>query len=145
MKKYLKILLPLLITIVGSFLLIKFGKTDYDTIHLPKFAPKSFVFVIAWTIVYLLMYISVRTCQENKKIVFLYDCVLFSHLLWNLIFFFLGYYLIGLILLIIIYFTSWVFAYYLYNCKKSAFFMNIFYLIWLLVAIYLNIGVVLLN
>lgn len=145
MKKYLRILLPILLTSVGSFLLIKFGKVNYETLNLPKFAPQKFVFSIAWTLIYILMYLSVRPCVENKKIIFLYDCLLFSHGLWVFLFFFLGYSLISLILLLILYFLSWVFVYYLYNFKKSSFYLNVFYLVWLLIAIYLNIGVVILN
>jgi tryptophan-rich sensory protein len=57
----------------------------------------------------------------------------------------MGLFLVALLELIILYFTSWVFVYYLSLNNKAYFYLNLPYLIWLLIATYLNIGIMLLN
>ena len=145
MKKYLKVLLPLIICIAISSLFIYFGKVSYNNIITPKFAPPSFIFPIVWTIIYLLFYFTMIKYHEDNTIYRLYIIVLLTHILWNFAFFFLGYFLIGLIILVIMYFISWIFVYYLSQKDKKLFYIYLIYLIWLMIAMYLNIGVFLLN
>lgn len=145
MKKILKVLLPLLICITISSLFVCFGKIDYSNIIRPKYSPKSFVFPLVWSFIYIIFFISIYKNSDDSKSYFLYLVVLFMHIVWNFLFFAMGFFLLALIEIIILYFTSWVFAYYLSLNKKFYFYINIPYLIWLLAATYLNIGVLLLN
>lgn len=145
MKKFLKVLLPLLVCIIISSLFVYFGKVNYSNIVTPKFAPPGFIFPIVWSIIYLIFYLCMSKTYNDKKTYKLYLIILAMHILWNFLFFKMGFFLIALIELIILYFTSWVFVYYLSLNKKLYFYINIPYLLWLLIATYLNIGIMLLN
>ena len=145
MKKFLKVLLPLIICIGISSLFIFLGKVSYDNLITPKFAPPGIVFSIVWTIIYLIFYFTMNKYYQDKTIYTLYLIVLATHIIWNFAFFFLGYFLIGLIILIIMYFISFVFVYYLSLKEKKLFYIYLIYLIWLMCALYLNIGIFVLN
>ena len=145
MKKHLKILIPLILCILISSLAIMFGKFNYSNINMPKFSPPSFVFIIAWSIIYAILYYTMYVCLDSKKIYMQYVSILIAHTSWNILFFVLGYFLVALVLLFIIYFLSFVFAYFVSQIKKKLFYFNLPYLIWLMIAIYLNFGVFLLN
>lgn len=145
MKKQLKVLIPLLLCIIISVLFIIFGKVNYDNIAMPKFSPPSYVFIIVWSIIYLIFYLTMIKNLSCNRIYILYIIILGMHVLWNFLFFFMGYFLISLILMAILYFTSFVYVYYFSQVKKRYFYIYLVYLIWLMIATYLNIGVYLLN
>ena len=145
MKKHLKIFLPLLVCILISSLAIIFGKYKYTNINTPTFSLPNYIFIIVWSIIYALMYYTMYTCLDSKKIYLQYLLILISHTLWNVLFFILGYFLVALVLLFIIYFLSFVFVYFISQIKKKLFYVNLIYLVWLMIAIYLNFGVALLN
>lgn len=131
--------------IIVSSLFVYFGKIDYSNIVTPKFAPPSYVFSIVWSIIYLIFYFTISKYYENKKIYSLYLIILFLHIIWNVLFFGMGFFLVSLIVLVIIYFISFVFVYYLTLENKKIFYIYLIYLIWLMIALYLNIGIFLLN
>lgn len=145
MKKQLKVLIPLLVCIIISVLFINFGKVSYNNIIMPKFSPPSYVFIIVWSIIYLIFYLTMINNLSYNRIYILYIIILGMHVLWNFLFFFMGYFLISLILMAILYFTSFVYVYYFSQIKKRYFYIYLIYLIWLMIATYLNIGVYLLN
>ena len=145
MKKQLKVLIPLLLCIIISVLFINFGKVSYNNINMPRFSPPSYVFIIVWSIIYLIFYLTMIKNLSYNRIYILYIIILCMHVLWNFLFFFMGYFLIGLLLMAILYFTSFVYVYYFSQVKKRYFYIYLVYLIWLLIATYLNIGVFLLN
>ena len=62
MKKFLKVLLPLIICIGISSLFIFLGKVSYDNLITPKFAPPGIVFSIVAVIVLILAFIK----KKNK-------------------------------------------------------------------------------
>lgn len=145
MKKQLKVLIPLLLCIIISVLFINFGKVSYNNINMPRFSPPSYVFIIVWSIIYLIFYLTMIKNLSYNRIYRLYIIILCMHVLWNFLFFFMGYFLISLLLMAILYFTSFVYVYYFSQVKKRYFYIYLVYLIWLMVATYLNIGVFLLN
>lgn len=145
MKKQLKVLIPLLLCIIISVLFINFGKVSYNNINMPRFSPPSYVFIIVWSIIYLIFYLTMIKNLSYNRIYILYIIILCMHVLWNFLFFFMGYFLISLLLMAILYFTSFVYVYYFSQVKKRYFYIYLIYLIWLMIATYLNIGVFLLN
>lgn len=145
MKKQLKVLIPLLLCIIISVLFINFGKVSYNNINMPRFSPPSYVFIIVWSIIYLIFYLTMIKNLSYNRIYILYIIILCMHVLWNFLFFFMGYFLISLLLMAILYFTSFVYVYYFSQVKKRYFYIYLVYLIWLMIATYLNIGVFLLN
>ena len=145
MKKQLKVLIPLLSCIIISVLFINFGKVSYNNIVMPKFSPPSYIFIIVWSIIYLIFYLTMIKNISYNRIYILYIIILCMHVIWNFMFFFMGYFLISLLVIAILYFTSFVYVYYFSLIKKRYFYIYLIYLIWLMIATYLNIGVFLLN
>ncbi|MBQ8206040.1 MAG: tryptophan-rich sensory protein [Bacilli bacterium] len=145
MKKYLKVLIPLIICIVVGSLFVYLGKVSYDNIVTPKFAPPSFIFPIVWTIIYLIFYFTMIKYYDNSRIYNLYIIILIIQTLWNMVFFGLGSFLLALLIIIILYIVSWLFVYYLSKENKKYLYIYLIYIIWLLIATYLNIGIYILN
>lgn len=144
MKKFFKVLLPLLLCIGLSVLCILFGKTEFEQLVTPKFTPPKMVFSIVWSILYSILFYTMLKCINNK-IYLTYILILIFHTLWNVCFFAFSFFISGFIILLVIYFLSWVFMYFLQKEKKLYFYINLPYMIWLLIALYLNLGVMLLN
>ena len=140
--------LPLIIG--GIVSLIISGNIDYNSLKQPPLSPPSWLFPIAWSILYLLMGISYYLFQsnvwKNKTIeALVYYAQLFVNALWSIFFFnfkwrlFSIFWIIILLILVVINIV-------LFNKKyKTSAYLLIPYLIWLVYATYLNIGVYLLN
>ena len=139
------ILFPLISAFIIS-LFINFN--NYSFLYMPPLAPPKIVFPIIWSILYILMgvsYLIINYDKSEKKIQFLYYIHLFFNLLWPILFFNLNLYLISslLILLLISLHINLLHEY--FKIKKETFFLNIFYLVWLIYAFYLALGVCILN
>ena len=144
--KGLQIFLPLILgSLVG--LLIN-SSMDYANLNQPPLSPPGIVFPIAWSILYLLMgigyYLYRKDYKDNKTIV-LYYLNLFFNLTWTFIFFVFKLrglsilwiiILIGIVLLLIKEF---------WQTKRASAHCFIPYLLWLIFATYLNIGIFILN
>ena len=79
------------------------------------FSPPSFVFSIVWSIIYLIFYFTMKNNNDSKTYI-LYIITLILHVIWNLTFFTLHFYIIALIVLLIIYIEGFVFV---YNISKN--------------------------
>ena len=114
----------------------------------PPFSPPAIVFPIAWTILYLLMGISfyiITSQNNNQNSIKLFIIQLSINYIWPFIFFKLEfYYFAAFWLLLLIYFVTSMIKNFFY-IKKIAAYLQFPYLIWLLFALYLNLGVALLN
>lgn len=125
----------------------------YSDFVQPPLSPPAIVFPIVWTVLYALMGIasylvyeesSVKHQKKNDALLF-YGIQLFVNFLWSIIFFrFDAYWLafaliIALVVLVVI--TMIKFR----EINKTAFYLLIPYIIWLLFATYLNFGVAVLN
>ena len=140
--------LPLIVG--GIVSLIISGNIDYTSLKQPPLSPPSWLFPIAWSILYLLMGISYYLFQNNvwknkTTEALVYYAQLFVNALWSIFFFNLKWRLFSIfwiiILLILVLITILLF-----NKKyKTSAYLLIPYLIWLVYATYLNIGVYLLN
>ena len=145
MKKFFKAFIPLIICIVISSLFIFFSKIDYDSLILPKFAPPKIVFPIVWSIIYIIFLFTMLKIMPNNNIYPLYIIILISHTLWNFLFFAMGYYLLSVLLIILIYFISWIYVYQFSLVSKKYLYIYLIYIIWLMIATYLNLSILLLN
>lgn len=125
------------------------GFIDYETLIQPPFAPPSIAFPIAWSILYLLMGISYSILDVNslvcKKVNRIYYIQLIVNLLWSIIFFVLKWRFISIlwILLLVVLVVNMIVIFYKKN--ELAGILQIPYLIWIIYATYLNIGIYLLN
>ena len=123
---------------------------DYNYLIKPVLSPPGYVFPIVWSIIYLLLGISFylykkNTNTNNKRLDLIYYISLFINLFWSIIFFIFKW------RLFIIYYTILLLALVIYLVKlfkdeySISAYINIPYLLWLIFATYLTIGVYMLN
>lgn len=144
-KKYFPIFFPIIIgTLVG---LIISKSIDYNNLIKPPFSPPGILFPIAWTIIYLLMGISYYIVKDNlsDKEKTLYYAQLAVNALWSIIFFTLKWYLLSVLWIILLDILVITMILIFYRNNKLSAYLQIPYLLWILFATYLNIGIYLLN
>lgn len=146
-KRFFTIFGPLILGGIVSFL-IK-NHMNYESIIQPPFSPPSIVFPIVWSILYLLMGISYHLVSKNSQdesISILYKLQLGINLIWPILFFNFKWYFFSILWIFLLDIVVWLYFQKLFssNYKISAYLL-IPYLIWLVIATYLNIGVYLLN
>lgn len=133
--------------LVGFFIS---GNIDYTSLNQPPFAPPKILFPIAWTILYLLMGTSYylfqkNTKTENKQEAIVYYVQLFVNALWSIIFFVWKWRLFAIIWIVLLDLLVLLMIGLFYRKVKISAYLNIPYLLWILFATYLTIGIYLLN
>lgn len=147
-KIYAKsILIPVIIG--GIIGLIISRSIDYNSLQKPPLSPPSILFPIVWTILYLLMGISYGIIDSKSlielKTKIIYSLQLFVNATWSLIFFTLKWRLFAFIWIIILDVLVIVMIIDFFKKNKTAGLLQIPYLLWIIFASYLNLGVYLLN
>ena len=141
------ILVPLALGALVGFITSQF--MDYDTLIKPPLAPPSILFPIAWSLLYLLMGIGFGMLKVNgiaqDSAGVLYVVQLFVNLLWPVAFFVLKWRLFAFIWILLLDALVVAMAVSFYRRKKSAGLLQIPYILWVVFASYLNLGIVLLN
>ena len=122
----------------------------YKFLDKPPLAPPSIVFPIVWTILYILMgissYIIYNSKHEDKNSVLLvYGLQLIVNFIWPIFFFVLNYRLIAFFIIILLLILIIMMIVKFYRINKTAAYLQIPYLIWVLFATYLNFGFYILN
>lgn len=151
MKKIIVSITQLFLPIfLGSIIgIVISGMIDYTQLNQPPLAPSKSLFPIVWTIIYLLMGISYFIFKrENKDApleTFVYYMQLFINLLWSIIFFVLKWRFISVIWILLLDIFVIYLIYLFFQKNKIAAYLNIPYLLWILFATYLTIGIYLLN
>ena len=140
------ILTPLIIGFIGNLL---GGNTDiYQKINTPVFAPPKILFPIVRSILYVLMGISaylVSGEKDSSYVLKVYYIQLGINALWSLLFFRFNLFLVSSIWLFILLTTVIYMCILFYNKNKTAFYLQIPYIIWLSFALLLNISIYILN
>ncbi len=125
---------------------------SYSRMYKPLLSPPGWVFPVVWTALYVLM--GVASCQiwqseasapRKKRALTLYAVQLGMNALWPLLFFRLSAYLAAFIWLLLLLLAVWLCAVSFRYIQKSAGSLLTPYLLWLCFALYLNLGVYLLN
>ena len=147
-KIYAKsILIPVIIGGVIGLIISK--SIDYNTLQKPPLSPPSILFPIVWTILYVLMGISYGILDSKSlielKTKIIYSLQLFVNATWSLIFFTLKWRLFAFIWIIILDVLVIVMIIDFFKKNKTAGLLQIPYLLWIIFASYLNLGVYLLN
>jgi len=138
---------PLIIGGIVGFIIS--GNIDYQNLIKPPLAPPKILFPIVWSIIYLLMGISyfilkrnTRDTNDESKVYYLQ---LFINALWSIIFFVLKWRFISVIWIILLdVIVIYMFKLFYKKVKLSAY-LNLLYIIWILFATYLTIGIFILN
>lgn len=145
---YLKnIVIALAVGGIIGFIISNF--IDYNELIKPPLAPPGYSFAIVWTILYILMGVSYSILEVNneldEKIKKAYYIQLFVNALWSILFFVLKLRFISIawIILLIVFIIKMIQLF--YNKNKISAYLQIPYLIWVIFASYLNMGVYILN
>lgn len=146
-QKLLYILTPL---IGGSIVGLIINKSiDYNYLVNPPLSPPSYLFPIVWNILYLLIgisyYIYRKNNNDNPLTIKLYYIQLILNYLWSIIFFTLKLRTLAVIWIIVLAITIIYLMIRFYKEERTSFYLFIPYILWVLFATYLNIGIVVLN
>ena len=148
LKNLFYIFFPLIVGGIVGFLTKDY--IDYSSLDKPPLSPPKIIFPVMWSIIYLLMgisyYLYKRDYNVNNKVVRnSYYSQLFVNLLWTIIFFVLKLRFIAIIwiLLLLIFVVNLCGVFKKFN-KISAY-LNIPYILWVIFATYLTIGIYILN
>ena len=142
MKKLIKnILIPVIMGNVIGLIISPF--MNYQDLNKPPLSPPGIIFPIIWTILYIIMgYSFYKQNEQNKTI---YYTQLIVNGLWSIIFFVFKWYLLATIWIILLIILVIIMIKNFYKENKLSGLINIPYLLWLLFALYLSLGVYLLN
>ena len=143
-KLFIDILIPVAIGGIVGFIINPY--IDYNSLVQTPLSPPSIVFPIVWTILYVLMGISYYLLKNpSKKEKIIYFIQLGVNALWSVFFFIGKFYLFSFIWIVLldvlVIFMTGIF----YHNNKASAYLQIPYLIWILFATYLNLGIYILN
>ena len=146
---FISLAIPLAAGGLSGFL-IKDHMSAYMSARHPPLSPPPVVFPIAWTALYILMGISAYQVSRSASLgkhraLVLHYTQLAVNFVWPLIFFNLSYYLTAFfwLLLLLVLVVMMVLRY--SQISKVSARLQIPYILWLVFAAYLNLGVVILN
>jgi len=144
---FLRIFLPVILGGLTGLLIKDF--IDFDVVTKPFLAPPAWLFPVAWTILYLLMgvayYLYKRFENDFSIIEIVYYLQLFFNYTWTIFFFIFKWRGFSIFWIVILFLLSAFLTYKLLQKKKISGILFFPYLLWLLFATYLNIGIYVLN
>lgn len=144
MRKFLSYFIPVLLAFavgaLGAYIQGDALKEWYPHIVKSPLTPPAIVFPIAWGILYLLMGISAGTMlvRGDMSLLRLWLFQLLLNFLWSVCFFALRSPLMGLLSIFALDVTVFAYVVYAFGRRKSAAWLFVPYLLWLIFATYLN-------
>ncbi len=145
------IAIPLAVGAVSAFLTGR-GMEMYGEIVKPPLSPPGWLFPVVWTILYTFMgissYLILTSGAEQEMIqsaLATYAYQLTVNFLWPTFFFSFGWYLFAFLWLVLLVFLVSAMIREFHKISKSAAYLNIPYLMWLIFAGYLNFAIWWLN
>lgn len=145
-RNFFRIFLPLILGGIVGFIIS--GFIDYTELVKPPLAPPKILFPIVWSIIYLLMGISYylyRKEYNDEKTIKLYYIQLAVNLFWSIIFFVFKWRLVSIFWIVLLDILVITLVQRFLETKKISAYLNIIYIIWILFATYLTIGIYILN
>lgn len=133
------------ILVLISMIFTKNTMGFYEDIVKPKLAPPPILFPIVWTILYIIIAITLYRFYDNKKIKTLILVNLVINIIWPILFFRFELLFLSIIWLILIIISLLFLLVEIYKDSKLFAYLNLPYLIWLFFALYLNITIFMLN
>lgn len=147
-KTYIiSILIPVALGGLVGFLIS--GSMNYDQLNQPPLSPPGILFPIVWSILYILMGVSYGMLKTRAladiEVNLIYFVQLGVNLLWPIAFFVLQWRLFAFFWIILLDVLVIAMIVKFYRRYKTAGYLQIPYLAWVLFASYLNLGVYILN
>ena len=127
----------------------KDGMKAFETVNQPPLTPPMWLFPVVWSILFVLMgiasYLVVMQKGEDTKALTLYTVQLIFNFFWSIWFFNLGWYLFAFLWLVALWILILATTVAFYRISKPAAWLMLPYLVWVVFAGYLNLGVWWLN
>lgn len=123
----------------------------YNLLIKPPLTPDSQVFVIVWPVLYFLILLSFIVFFRNAegqyktKAIFYFSMQMLLNIMWSPVFFTMKSVGGALFILILLLFFLVLTLFYFYKSSKSAAFLLVPYALWSCFALYLNLGIFILN
>lgn len=138
---------PLLIGLASGYLSSDSISTWYQTLEKPSFNPPNWLFGPVWTLLYLLMGVSLylawtKTSLDKLPFVFIQ---LFLNAAWSPLFFLLQNPLLALVDIALLWLAIIAMIFQLYAHSRSAALLQVPYFLWVTFAAALNLAIALLN
>lgn len=138
----------ILTLVIGFFGGILGNTSNYQNLLKPSFSPPAYVFPIVWTLLYILMGISLYIAYNkslDKNILKIYIIQLIVNIIWPLIFFRLEFRFLAFIWIILLIILATIMTVKFYKIKPISGLIQIPYILWLIFAMILNYYVYILN
>ena len=150
MITFLKLLLAIIICegagLIGSFFTINSVNTWYITLNKPFFNPPSWIFGPVWTILYLLMGISLYLAWGNKKVSLKWFWIqLVLNSLWSILFFGLKNPPLAFLEILLLWIAICMTIKSFWKHARIASWLLVPYIVWVSFASILNVSIILLN
>lgn len=154
--KWLKVISCIILVFAIANVFTIFTSSDmknyYSSLVKPKLIPPPIVFIIAWSILYSLMGISLYVISEKttdldlkKDSYFIFFTQLFLNALWTPVYFSLKLRLPALLIIILMLILVIYMIFLFSKTNKFAAYIQIPYAIWLCFALYINLATYILN
>lgn len=150
MKKFLAYTIPILLCLavgaISSYIQVPALRAWYPSLIKSPLTPPAIVFPIAWTVLYILMGLSIgkMVAAGDMSIVRLWIFQLLVNFLWSIAFFALRSPILGLVTILILDVLVFAYTIYAFSSDKVAGWLFVPYLVWLIFATYLT-GYIYLN
>lgn len=149
---FLCILIPLIIG-VFSGIISSTSIEQFSKMNKPSLSPPGWLFPIVWTILYVLMgiasYLVLVSNNKNqnvlKKALKTYGIQLIFNFFWSIWFFNLNLYFFSFLWLIILWILISITILLFYKISKLSAYLLLPYILWVTFAVYLNLGIAILN
>ena len=151
-KLIISIIIPFIAAAIGSFFTSPAVMTWYATLQKPGFAPPNWIFAPVWTILYLLMGISLYLVwregwdkKEVKKGMIVFFIQLALNAAWSIIFFGLQLPFYAFVEIIFLWFSIYLTMLLFSNVSRKAAYLFVPYLLWVSFALVLNYFIFIIN
>ncbi|MES3004546.1 MAG: TspO/MBR family protein [Patescibacteria group bacterium] len=150
-KLIFSILLPLVVGGVSGLLTSSGVNGWYSTLEKPFLNPPSFVFGPVWTILYIMMGISLYLIWNSREslakpfLFWLFGLQLTANFFWSIFFFGMENPALALVDIVTLWILIVINIFYFYKVSRVAAWLLIPYLLWVSFATYLNLSIVTLN
>lgn len=154
MKKTTAIVLWVALCLLTGFISTRFQAEAiaswYPSLNKPPLTPPNIAFPIAWTILYVLMGISIglvsgRADARRPAIIGLFVAQLLCNFLWSIAFFYFRSPLAGFIIIVLLEILLILYMVKVYPLDKTAALLFVPYILWVAFATYLNVYILLNN
>ena len=147
-KLIISIFLPFLASVIGGFFTTSSVSTWYLDLIKPSFNPPSWVFGPVWTLLYLLMGVSLYLVwikKFDKNAFTFFGIQLGLNALWSFLFFGIKFPSFAFIEIIFLWVAILITIIYFYRINKTSAYLLIPYILWVSFAAILNFSIMILN